>query len=89
MIPVSFVFVVCYFVRDRLQPTDVILYIVLGLALLLYSPITLFMRSKAQVAASEVLQNALFYEFNDEGILVSTKVTQEEMMGVILKASLS
>ena len=73
-----FVFVVCYFVRDRLQPTDVILYIALGLALLLYSPITLFMRSKAQVAASEVLQNPLFYEFNDDGVLVSTKVTQEE-----------
>ena len=68
-----FVFVVLYLVRDRLTPSDVVLYIVLGVALLLYSPVTLFMRSKAQVASSVVLQNVLNYDFNDEGILVSTK----------------
>lgn len=73
-----FVFVVLFFVRERLTPTDVLLYIVLGVALLLYSPITLLMRSKAQVAASEVLQNTLSYEFNDDGVLVSTSVVLEE-----------
>ncbi|MCR4675426.1 MAG: YcxB family protein [Lachnospiraceae bacterium] len=72
-----FVFVVCYLVRDKLAPTDVIMYILLGLALLLYSPITLFIRSKAQIASSAVLQNSLGYEFNDEGILVTTEVVSE------------
>ncbi|MCR5545600.1 MAG: YcxB family protein [Lachnospiraceae bacterium] len=72
-----FVFVVCYVVREKLQPTDVVMYIVLGLALLLYSPITLFIRSKAQIASSAVLQHSLGYEFNDEGVLVSTDVSLE------------
>ena len=71
-----FVFVVCYLVRDRLAPTDVVLYIVLGVALLLYSPVSLLMRSKAQVRGSVVLQNALTYEFKDEGVLVSTNAVE-------------
>ena len=73
-----FVFIVLFFVREKLTSTDVMLYIVLGVALLLYSPITLFMRSKAQVAASEVLQNSLCYEFGDDGISVSTNVVLEK-----------
>ena len=73
-----FVFVVLFVVRNRLTPTDVILYIALGIALLLYSPITLLTRSKAQVASSPVLQNTLSYEFNDDGIFVVTNAKLEE-----------
>ena len=73
-----FVFVVMFVVRDRLIPTDMMLYVALGIALLLYTPITLFTRSKAQVASSPVLQNTLSYEFNDEGIFVVTNVELED-----------
>lgn len=69
-----FVFVVMFVVRDRLTPTDMMLYVALGVALLLYTPITLLTRSKAQVASSPVMQNTLTYDFSDEGIRVSTEV---------------
>lgn len=72
-----FVFVVLFLVREKLTSTDVVLYIVLGVALLLYSPISLLMRSKAQVAASVVLQNTLCYEFCDEGIMVFSDAVEE------------
>ena len=73
-----FVFVVMFVVRNRLTPTDMMLYVALGIALLLYTPITLFTRSKAQVASSKVLQNTLSYDFNDEGIRVTTEVEVNE-----------
>lgn len=69
-----FVFVVMFAVRDRLTPTDMVLYVALGVALLLYNPITLLTRSKAQIASSKVMQNTLHYDFCEEGVRVSTDV---------------
>ncbi len=72
-----FVFVVMFVVRNRLTSMDMVLYIALGIALLLYTPVTLLTRSKAQIASSPVMQNTLTYDFSDEGIRVSTEVEVE------------
>ena len=81
------VYVVTYLVRSRLQPTDVILYLIVGTAFLLYYPVSLYMRSKMQIAASGVLKHPLTYEFKEEGIFVSSEIDACENDGETMEGS--
>ena len=48
-----------------------VLYIVFGIVFLVYVPGSLYMRSKHQVASSEVLKQSLHYKVDDGGVHVS------------------
>lgn len=48
-----------------------VLGILLGALILFYMPVTLYLRSKQRIAASEVLKNSLHYCVDGEGISVT------------------
>lgn len=48
-----------------------VMYVVLGLLMLFYMPVTLYLRSKQQVMSSPVLKNVLHYLIDDTGITTS------------------
>lgn len=48
-----------------------VMYVVLGVIALVYTPITLYLRSKQQVQGSPVLKNVLHYTIDDAGITTS------------------
>lgn len=50
-----------------------LLYILFGIAFLIYIPITLYLRAKHQIQSSEVLRDTLHYRIDEEGIAVSHK----------------
>ena len=57
----------------------VLMYIVVGILLLVYIPMTLWMRAKQSLKASPVLSNTLHYHVDEEGFTV----TQGEASGVL------
>ena len=64
-------------------------YVALALVFFLYIPITLWFRSKRQIAMSEVLRETLHYELTDEGIVVKSDALDEEVLlpwGQVYKA---
>ena len=48
-----------------------VMYIMIGVILLVYTPLTLYLRSKQQVQGSPVLKNILHYTIDDTGITTS------------------
>lgn len=48
-----------------------VIYLALGVLLLFYVPVTLYLRSKQQVLASPVLKNVLHYTVDDTGVTTS------------------
>ena len=59
---------------------SVLPYVALALVFFLYIPITLWFRSKRQIAMSEVLRETLHYELTDEGIVVKSDALDEEAL---------
>lgn len=57
-----------------------VMYVALGVILLVYTPLTLYLRSKQQVQGSSVLKNILHYTIDDTGITTS----QGEMSSTLL-----
>lgn len=57
-----------------------VMYVALGVILLVYTPLTLYLRSKQQVQGSSVLKNVLHYTIDDTGITTS----QGEMSSTLL-----
>ena len=53
-------------------------YIVIGILFLVYMPVILRFRAKAQIAGSEVLQNPLYYRMEEQGIVVSIDENEEQ-----------
>ena len=51
--------------------TYTLIYSLFGVLFLIYMPVTLWMRSKHSLAASEVLKNTLHYQMDEEGVHVS------------------
>lgn len=51
--------------------SQTVMYAALGVILLLYTPLTLYLRSKQQVLSSPVLKNVLHYTIDDTGITTS------------------
>lgn len=48
-----------------------VLYVLLGILLLFYMPVTLYLRSKQQIQSSPVLKNVLHYLIDDTGVTTS------------------
>lgn len=59
--------------------TYTILYIAFGFVFLLYLPITLYVRSKHSIAASEVLSDTLHYAVGETGFRVSQGEASAEL----------
>lgn len=57
-----------------------VMYVALGVILLVYTPLTLYLRSKQQVQGSPVLKNVLHYTIDDAGVTTS----QGEMSSTLL-----
>ena len=53
------------------KPFYTVFYIVVGIVFLVYVPGTLYLRSKSQIASSDVLKQALHYKVDDAGVHVS------------------
>lgn len=65
------IFIVAGLTYGDLELTYTILYVVFGIVFLLYMPVSLLIRSKHVMAASEVLQKPLHYSVGEEGFCVS------------------
>lgn len=65
------IFVVAGLTFGSLELSYTILYVVFGIVFLFYMPISLLLRSKHSLAASEVLSKPLHYAVGDEAITVS------------------
>lgn len=59
--------------------TYTIAYIAFGFVFLFYLPVTLYVRSKHSIAASEVLRNTLHYTVGENGFLVSQGEASAEL----------
>lgn len=55
----------------KVAPMYTVLYIVFGIVFLVYVPANLYLRSKRQIASSDVLKQALRYKVDDVGVHVS------------------
>ncbi len=53
------------------EPSRTVLYIAMGILLLVYTPVSLYLRSKQQVNGSPVLKNVLHYVIDDTGVTTS------------------
>ena len=69
--------------RYKIQTTAAsytVLGILLGALILFYMPVTLYLRSKQRIAASEVLKNSLHYCVDGEGISVTQGDADAKLM---------
>ena len=57
-----------------------LLYAAFGIIFLVYMPVSLWMRSKRSLAASEVLRNTLHYEVGEKGCTVSQGEASAELL---------
>lgn len=56
---------------DEVTLSYTVMYVALGTAMLFYTPVTLYLRSKQQVLGSPVLKNVLHYTIDDTGVTTS------------------
>lgn len=61
----------------RLDAGDMLLYVGLAVVLVAYVPISLWFRSKCQIAMSEVLQQPISYSLQKQGIVVTSPASEE------------
>lgn len=64
----------------KIETMYTILYIAFGVIFLVYVPVSLYMRSKQQILSSEVLQQALHYKIDEEGVHVSQKEQTADLL---------
>lgn len=72
-----FIMLVTFFTRQKLDGGEIFMYLALAVIFLFYMPVTLKIRSKRQIALSEVLQSTLHYTLTEEGITVATEISDE------------
>ncbi len=65
------VFLMAAVTFGKLAVINTVLYLVFGTVLLFYVPASLYLRSKRQIAVSNVLKQPLHYRFDDVGVHVS------------------
>ena len=65
------VLVVAFLTRGKVDMTYTLLYILFGVIILVYTPISLKLRSKRQILMSPVLKETLHYKADEAGIHVS------------------
>lgn len=68
-----FVFAVAVMTFGEVSAARTVLYVVFGILFLIYLPVTLYLRSKHNIAASEVLQYPLHFSVGEDGFTVSQK----------------
>lgn len=71
------ILLVTYVCRDRLGTQNIVIYLAFAAIFLFYMPVSLKMRSKRQIALSDVLQGVLTYELTEEGVVVATDTSDE------------
>lgn len=54
------------------------MYLLLGLVVIIYTPVSLYLSSKRQVKSSKVFQDAITYTISEEGLASSQKETTTE-----------
>lgn len=62
---------VCILVAIATQNSQRWLFVIAGIALLLYLPVTLFLKSKQQALSNPAFKNSLHYVLDENGITVS------------------
>jgi len=55
------------------------LYLIMGIIVVLYQPISLYMRAKKQVLSNEVFKEPLHYVLDENGITVSSQENQDSL----------
>lgn len=75
-----FVFVVAGVTYGEVTMTKTILYLAFGIIFLIYLPVSLYLRSKHTLAASEVLRGALHYAVDETGFTVSQKEESAQLL---------
>lgn len=73
------IFAVAGVTYGQLEVTYTILYVAFGFIFLFYLPVSLFLRSKHSLAASEVLRNTLHYAVGENGFTVSQGEASAEL----------
>lgn len=73
------VFVIAGMRYEELGTTYTIIYIALGSILLIYMPVSLYLRSKNAILASEVLSKPLHYAVGEDGFAVSQGEASAEL----------
>lgn len=68
-----FLFVAAGLTYGEVTVTRTFLYLLLGLLFLIYMPVTLYLRSRHNIAASEVLKHPLHFSVGEKGFTVSQK----------------
>lgn len=71
------IFIVTAVTYGNIDRIDSMMYVCLGIIFLLFMPINLKLRSKRQIAMSEVLQGTLHYLLEEEGIVVTTDASED------------
>lgn len=55
------------------------LYLIMGIVVVLYQPVSLYMRAKKQVLSNDVFKEPLHYVLDEKGITVSSKEDQSSL----------
>lgn len=58
---------------------QIVLFFVFGLVVLVYNPVSLYMRSKNRFLQNPVMKNAVTYVFSENGIMLKQGEIEEEM----------
>ncbi|MDD6306068.1 MAG: YcxB family protein [Clostridiales bacterium] len=74
-----FLFVVAGLTFGEVTGTRTLLYVLLGILFLIYMPVTLYLRSKHNIAVSEVLKHPLHFTVGEKGFTVSQKEESAEL----------
>lgn len=74
-----FLFVVAGLTFGEVTGTRTLLYVLLGILFLIYMPVTLYLRSKHNIAVSEVLKHPLHFSVGEKGFTVSQKEESAEL----------
>ncbi|MCR5640441.1 MAG: YcxB family protein [Lachnospiraceae bacterium] len=69
------IFAIAIAMHERLGTENVVLYCVVGALFLIYTPISLKMRTKAVMAMDSPLAHPITYTLQEDGIAIKTEVT--------------
>lgn len=67
------------FVEDWLSVTQIVIFIVFGIVILVYNPVALYVRSKRRFLTNPVMRDSVQYIFAERGITLKQGEVEEEM----------
>lgn len=74
-----FLFVVAGLTYGEVTGTRTLLYVLLGILFLIYMPVSLYLRSKHNIAVSQVLKHPLHFSVDEKGFTVSQGEEKAEL----------